>query len=236
MRIGTLYRTLLAASSSRARVFGFAVVALVELGVAGLLSSQSLADRTATAAQLVDKFGLTLVIPLAALVFGTASLGDPIEDGTYVYLWLRPFGRWQLTLAAYLATLTSVIPLAVLPTVAGGLVIDHSSSMARAAVAASLVTAFAYSAVFVLLGHLTARALIWGVAYLLILEQFIARGGSGLGFISVHSHAVSVLARLLDRHLQLDYFSLATAVVVPVCFILAWLGWSMVRQNRMSVA
>src|SRR5437773_221938 len=103
-----LYRTLLAGCSSRARVIGFVVVGAIEIAVAVLLASKHLDDPVATAVQLVDKFGLTLVIPLAALVFGTASLGDPVEDGTYVYLWLRPIRRGQITLAAYLATLSMV--------------------------------------------------------------------------------------------------------------------------------
>lgn len=233
----TLYRTLLAGASSRARVVGFTAVAIVELAIAALLASKSLSDVSSTAVQLVDKFGLTLIIPLASLVFGTASLGDPIEDGTYVYLWLRPIKRWQLTVAAYLATLTMVLPLAVLPTVVSGVLIDQSSSLAVGSIVSSLLAAVGYGALFVLLGQMTQRSLIWGIAYLLIFEQFIARGGAGLGFLSIHSHAVSVLAGTVPRvSISLDYFSRPTALVVTVLFTAGFLGWSAARQNRMDVA
>lgn len=228
-----LYRTLLRGVSSRARIGGFLAIGLVEIGVAMVIANQALDDPVKIAAELVDKFGLTLVIPLAALVFGTACLGDPIEDGTYVYLWLRPVQRWRVTVAAYLATLSLVIPLAVVPTVISGALID--SSVAVAALVASLIAAIAYSAVFVLLGQVTQRSLIWGVAYLLILEQFISRGGKGLGFISVHSHAVSVLAKLADRRIVLDYFSLPVAVIVPLLFTAGWIVFSSTYQRRMSV-
>lgn len=237
MKIIAVYQTLLGGVSSRARIVGFAVVGLIEVAIAIVLSRQFAIDPTSGAVQLVDKFGLTLIIPLAALVFGTAALGDPIEDGTYVYLWLRPIRRWQLTMAAYLATVTMVLPLAVLPTVVSGTIVDPSTNMAVGSLASSLVAALAYSAVFVLMGQVTQRSLIWGIAYLLIFEQFIARGGKGLGFISVHSHAVSILSKTVgDTDIPLNYFSRPVAVVVPLVFTACWLTFSSVHQNRMSVA
>lgn len=231
-----VYRTLLASCSSRARVIGFVVVGAIEIVVAVILSQSDLSDTVEASVQMVDKFGLTLVIPLAALVFGTAALGDPIEDGTYVYLWLRPIRRGLLTLAAYLSTLTLLLPLAVVPTIISGVIINSSSGVVLGAVLSSLIAALAYSAVFVLMGQLTQRSLIWGIAYLLILEQFISRGGKGLGFISVHSHAVSVLAKSAEVRINLDYFSRPVAMIVPMVFALVWLAWSVSRQRRMSVA
>ena len=111
---------------------------------------------------------------------------------------------------------------------------SHSFNLSTAA---SLLAAVAYCAVFVLLGQVTQRSLIWGVAYLLIFEQFISRGGKGLGFVAVHSHAVSVLSKTVgDVDIQLDYFSRPVAVGVALGFTVAWLVWSSVQQNRMSVA
>jgi ABC-2 type transport system permease protein len=235
--IWPLYRTLFAGVSSKARVVGFTVVALIEIAIAIVLSGQIQNDQTFVAVQLVDKFGLTLIIPLAALVFGTASLGDPIEDGTYVYLWLRPLRRWKITLAAFLATVSLVIPLAVVPTIISGVIVDSNSHMAIGAGIGSLLAGIAYSAVFVLLGQVTQRSLIWGIAYLLIFEQFIARGGKGLGFVSVHSYSVSVLSKSVgDVEISLDYFSRPVAVVAPLVFTAAWLLWSGRHQNRMNVA
>lgn len=236
MTIAVLYRTLLRGCSTRARIVGFLAVAAVEIVVAALLAGAGLSDARGAAVQIVDKFGLVLVIPLASLVFGTASLGDPIEDGTYVYLWLRPIRRVTITVAAYAATLSMVVPLAVVPTVVAGMIVDPSGQIFAGAVVSSMLAAVAYAAVFVLMGQVTNRALIWGVAYLLILEQFIARGGTGLGFISVHSHAVSVLSRFAGRDIDLSYFSATTGIVVPLVIAALLLGFSSSRQRHMSVA
>ena len=54
---------------------------------------------------------------MVSLVFASAALGDVAEDGTLVYLWLRPYPRWQLAVAAFAASVTVVVPVAVLPLV-----------------------------------------------------------------------------------------------------------------------
>ena len=239
-RFVALYRTILAGCTSRARVIGFVVVGTIEIVVAVVLRQSGLTDTVSAAVQLVDKFGLTLVVPLAAMVFGTATLGDPIEDGTYVYLWLRPIRRSSISLAAYAATLTVILPLAVLPTVVSAAIIDSSSGVLIGAFASTVLAGLAYSAVFVLLGQVTQRSLIWGIAYLLILEQFISRGGQGLGFLSVHSHAVSVLVKSLPHpgeiDIALDYFSRPVGLIVSLVLTGLLLGGSAARQSRMSVA
>jgi len=233
--LAALYRTILRGCTSRARLVGFGAVALVGIGVAALLGSAG-GDPVGRSAGFVDWFGLSLVAPVAALVFGTASLGDPIEDGTYVYLWLRPLPRWQISVAAYLATASVVVPLAVVPTVVGAGLLDRSPEVLVGAVVSTTMAAGAYSAVFVLFGQVTSRALVWGAAYLLVFEQFVARGGSGLGFLSVHSHAVSFLARTVDRRINLDYFSRPTALVVTAAMVAVMVGWSARRQSSMDVA
>lgn len=236
MILRTLYRTVLAAVSSRARVLGFLGVGALGIVIALVIAGSDGADRLGQAVSMVDGFGLILLIPVSALVFGSASLGDPIEDGTYVYLWLRPSGRWNLSLAAYLATLTLVLPLTLVPTVASGLVIDQSADLVAGALAAGLLAALCYSAVFVALGQFTQRSLVWGISYLLIYEQFIARGGRGLGALSIHAHAASVLEAFVARDVGLAYFAGMTSGVVAVGIVGGFIALSIHRQSTMEVA
>ena len=55
---------------------------------------------------------VTLVLPLTALVYGTAVLGAEIEDGTAVYIFAKPIARAKIVisklLAAWLATVATV--------------------------------------------------------------------------------------------------------------------------------
>lgn len=218
-------------------MLGLSTAGAVGIIVAVVLRTSTTVDRVRVAVLLVDRFGLTLLIPIAALVFGTASLGDPIEDGTYVYLWLRPIHRRQISIAAYLVTLGLVVVVAVVPTVIGAAVLDHSVSTIEGAAGAAILAALAYAAVFVLLGQLTQRALVWGVGYLLIFEEFVCRGGKALGFVSVHSHAVSVLAHATSLRMKpLDYFAGPTSWIVSMVLTALMVGLSCARQGSMNVA
>lgn len=208
-----LYGTILAAIDTRARRYGF-----VALGALGVLVAWSvsrsffLIDPVADATTLLDVFNLTFLAPVAALVFGTAALGDPTDDNTLVYLWLRPVARWKLALAGIAAAVTFVLPYSVIPaTIEAAIVAD--GPVVRAAALSSAAAAVAYSAVFVLLGLVSRRSLVWGIGYLLIFESFIARGGKSLGALSIHAHAASILARTADVKLRLGYFTPRTALV-----------------------
>ena len=77
---------------------GVAVLIGVLLDRSESISAQDRVDA-------LDNFGLTVFVPLVAVVFATAALGNLVEEKTLVYFWLRPIGRWQIALAAFVATM-----------------------------------------------------------------------------------------------------------------------------------
>jgi hypothetical protein len=206
-----VYRLLLRTISTRGRLVGFAAISLIGLFVAWRVGSTPRLDPARSAIAFVDVFSIRFLIPVAALVFGTAALGDPTEDATLGYLWLRPVPRWRLAVAAAAAALTFVLPLGLLMTVLSAEFIAGDAIRAGA-VGAAAVAAVAYTAWFVLLGAVTNRALVWGICYLLIVESFVARGGRSLGAISIQSYAVSILDAQGLGDLRLAYFSALTGV------------------------
>ena len=86
---------------------------------------------------LLSGLVVAIVLPLTALIFGTAALGAEIEDGTAVYLLAKPIPRWRIVLpkvlAAWLATAVLVF---VAAAVSGGIAIAGEPG-------GSLVPAFA---------------------------------------------------------------------------------------------
>src|SRR4029453_7097746 len=46
--------------------------------------------------EILDPMVIRTILPLVALVFGTAALGSELEDGTAVYLIVKPIPRWRI--------------------------------------------------------------------------------------------------------------------------------------------
>ena len=93
-----LYSLILRTQTTRARVLMLGALGL--LGIIIAIPLRSADDPLEAGMHFIDNFGLTLVVPITTLVFASAALGDFIDDGTMVYLWLRPVRRFKLALAA----------------------------------------------------------------------------------------------------------------------------------------
>lgn len=190
---------------------GLGVVAII-LGVA--VRSSDPFERTHAAWSLIDGYGLALFVPVVALVFGSATLGDPAEDGTLVYLWLRPLARWKLALAAFGAALAVCVPVAVIPIVVAAAVTGEGIKLIGGAAAGAMLATVAYNAVFCGLGLRVKRALAWGLAYLLIWEQAVAHVSHGAARASLFVNAQSVAAYVADQPPPKQAVGVVTGIIV----------------------
>jgi ABC-2 type transport system permease protein len=179
---------------------------------------------------------LASLIPVAILVFGAAALGDLIDDGSLVYLWLRPVPAWVHVAAAWLATVTIAAPLVLAPTILATAIIDASPGLMGGAVLSGLVAVFAYAALFVTAGIRFRRSLPWGIAYILIWEGFIARAGKGAAKLAVHTYTSSILSQETGVHIKLASLSLPVAVLVPLLVGTAALAYACRRIATADVA
>lgn len=215
-QFAVLYRTILGAIATKGRLALLGALG----GIAILIGfATSAGESTATpqdAADLVNGYGLSVLVPVVALVFAAAALGDMVEDSTLVYLWLRPVPREVLALAATAAAATISIPLVVVPLALAGALAGGNGDVIIGAVAAVVVCALAYCGLFVALGLRIKRALSWGIAYVLIWEGFVARAGSGAARLSIQTYGRSILADAADVQLDLADVSAVAAVVIPV--------------------
>ena len=136
-----------------------------------------------------------VVLPVGCLVIGDAVLGAEVRSGTLHFTWLSPasfaaivVGRWMAGLVAPFAAL--VVPFGLAALVAG--VPGAVGPLALAAAAGSA----AYVAVFVLLGALTRRAVVWSLGFVVLGERLLATALSGLAQWCPGWEARAVYARL----------------------------------------
>ena len=209
------------------------VVALVSRTVGDDESAQ---EALELGIELMSNLGFTIVVPIVALVFAAAAFGDLKEDGTLVYLWLRPMDRWPMVVGAWLASVTVSLPLTLVPLTAAAFIANVGSDLVWATVLACVVGNLAYSAVFMLLGLLTKNSVVWGIGYILIWEGLVA-GISGVGErLAIRGYTRSIIAEQTGVDLHLGELSMGVAVVVPALVVIAAIVLSTLRLRSLDVA
>jgi ABC-2 type transport system permease protein len=158
----------------------------------GVLIRLGNGPRPSALQNALDGLIVSSVLPLVALVFGSAALGSELDDGTGVHLLTKPIPRWtivvpKLVVAGGLTALL-VVPSTLLAGVLIGGTGSHQVGMTVAFAAAALVGGFLYSAIFVALGAVTSRGLIIGLAYSLLWEGLLSAALQGTQLFSVREY------------------------------------------------
>ena len=181
------------------------------------------------APEILDTLVIRTVLPLIALVFGTATIGSEIEDGTIVFLLAKPIARWRvavakLGVAAGLTAALVVPPIIVTAVLVEG-VSGGSLGTAFGFALAAIAGGTAYAVAFGTLGVVTSRALVVGLAYTLLWEGVLAGLLDGTRFMSIRQATLGVAAALTGEDVGVDVLgpaisSLILAVVVVGGFLL----------------
>jgi ABC-2 type transport system permease protein len=214
--VTALYRVFLSSVATRGRLVGLGVLSCAVILVGIAVGHNQYSDHLEDGTLMIAALGLSLVAPVVSLVLASSVLGDPNEDGTLVYLWLRPVPRWQLAVSSTLAALTVALPIVVLPLTIAAAATNGGSELVTATAVSTVVAVVAYTGVFTFLGLRVRRAMAWGLAYILVWEGFIARAGGGTAFVSIQRHTTSLLARIDDGPHRLQHSSVSTAILVPL--------------------
>jgi ABC-2 type transport system permease protein len=147
--------------------------------------------------------GLFLMVGLAvtALLNASSAFGEELRASTLSYIVVKPVPRWiiatSVSVAATAATLLLAgIGMAVTWIVA--IITIGDAGLGVAPIAALVIEALGYSAVFVPLGLLFSRATLAGLAYIFVWEGILGRALSALAPSSVWITAFSGYADLAD--------------------------------------
>lgn len=148
---------------------------------------------------VLDALVVRTVLPLVALIVGTAAIGSEIEDGTAVYLLVKPIARWRIAFAKILVAAGLTAALVVPAVILTGLLLGSRHDTTTTVIAysvACLVGGSAYATAFVTLSLFTSRALLLGLAYTLIWEGVLAGLLEGTRFLSIRQATLGLAAAL----------------------------------------
>jgi len=143
-----------------------------------------------------------VVMPISSIVLGAAALGDERRDGTLSFLVVRPLPRSYITtaklIAAWIAAATvSAMSGAFASTAASIRASDWSTFVPT--IVGLAIGAGCYTAVFIVLGHLTSRAVLMGLIYLFIWETGISFAAPALSNVSLFRIGLSAYAGLVPE-------------------------------------
>ena len=198
--IATIAGVTVRALLSRRRALLMALLAAIPVLI-GLLSRirGRPGDAATQVAAMLEPSVVATLLPLVALVFGTAALGAELEDGSAIHLLTKPVARWRIVVAKLLAAAPVTAALVGGATLLTGLLIGGDRGAAGLTLVytgAVAVGAIVYVMLFVTLSVLTTRALIVGLAYVAIWEGMLAGLFEGTRVLSVRQYVIGIAAAL----------------------------------------
>jgi len=152
------------------------------------------------ASDLLQSFGIAILMPLLGLIAGTGAIGPEIDEGSIVYLLAKPLNRYSIVVTKLVVAIGVVIAFGVLPIAVAGVVLTGEVEVVTVAFAlGALAAGITYSAVFLLLAVLSRNAVVIGLIYALIWETLVGGIVPGAQALSVQQWALSVVQEVLGE-------------------------------------
>ncbi len=191
---------------------------VVLLLIAGALVMLALLVRLLTGdevgVEVVVGLGLTLAMPLVALLAATAVLGPEIDDGSVVYLLAKPVNRHSIAGSKFVAAWGATMLLGALPVAVAALVLDTSHPGRAVALAVgAAVSGTVYTALFLALAALTRHAVVVGLLFVLVWEGLLGSVFAGVRWLSVGAWGRAVAGEISPRVEDAATTGLAYALV-----------------------
>jgi ABC-2 type transport system permease protein len=193
------------------------------------------------ALSLVDQLIFALLLPLVALVLGTAALGAEIEDGTAVFLLTKPVERWRIIAVKIGVAATTTIVLVVPATMLTAWIAQGSLTSDRLVLGVGLSAAVAsvlYCAVFVALSAVTSRALVIGLAFVFVWERIVTSIFTAFRWLSIREYALGwsdIVVSISNTDVYDPRLAIAPAVIASLVVATAATMYGIRALSRFEV-
>src|SRR3954471_8843551 len=183
---------------------------------------------------------LGVLLPLTALVFGTSAFGGEVDDGTLIYLMVKPVPRWRLTFSKYVVAFMATGAVVVASILLAWIAMQNGASLRvpLAFSAGALVGSLIYCAIFVTLGITSRRALAIGLLYIVAFENVLSRTIVGVKSLSVREFGMSVCKAVLGKVVEIADFTvpMGTVYTMGTLFFAVAMGLAFLKLKRYEVA
>ena len=236
--MGAVFLLTVRQMSGRLRLLIMAVLAGIPVLFA-LLATRSSRAPSVAEFESIALSGLLAgsIIPLVVLATASIAFGNEIEDRTLANLTLAPMPRWKLVIPKFLAAAAvSGIFIVASAGVTAHIAYNMEMTATLSVVAAALIEVAWYSAAFVWLGLMSPRAIGFGLAFIVLWEQFFAGFITSVRFFSIRHYALAWMHGLDPRRFAGDdHVGFLATIVITALATAAFLLLSVRRLRRMDV-
>ena len=156
--------------------------------------------RRPTAPSSSTRSAFTTIVPVCALMFASSALGDMVDDRTLVYVWLTPGRRgagWPSPPPSPRSP--SPCPSPSCPSTSPPPPPAPGPSWCGPRRWPPRSGTVGYCGLFTALGLRFRRALVWGIAYILVWEGFVATASDAAASLSLRAYTASILSQATGR-------------------------------------
>jgi ABC-2 type transport system permease protein len=196
-----LIRHLYRRTMRRGRLIGLAALSAVPAVVYPIIASTGLAEADLRDVYISTMTAAGYTYAIAALVMAGATLREERDEGTLPYIYMRPYSRVRLAVAAMIAGSGTAVTLGLIAwalSLLTGLLVGAGPSITLPALALFVPAGIGYAAIFVPMGYLFSRTLLIGLAYVLVLESILAFVIPGLAQLSIWRISQSIYGGIED--------------------------------------
>ncbi|MGZ6268663.1 MAG: ABC transporter permease subunit [Candidatus Limnocylindrales bacterium] len=236
-----IFRVTLRQLLGRRRTLLLLLLAVLPPLLAVVFRAANETDIRAFTRGVFEPVSMTIVLPLAAVLFGTGAFGAEVDDGTILYLLAKPVSRWIVVFAKAFAAAILTIGMTVASVLLAGVVEllpagAEGVSATEAYVVAMVVGSICYVAVFVALSLFTRRALIIGIGYTLVWEGALSSLLPGIANLSIRQYGIGAGDAFFQLHSGPAPLSPTTAFTLSAVLIVAALAIATWRLMRFELS
>ncbi len=225
---------------SRRRTILLVLLGAILLLVAIIKRLSGTGPEAVFTAHLMSDMGVAVLMPLVALIFGTGAIGAELDEGTAIYILAKPIARSTVLVTKLVVAIGCSVLLTSIPLLLGGLVAggDGSVNLTLGFAAAGAIGSAIYCAIFVALSVVTGRAFIFGLAYVLVWEGFLAGLFAGTRTLSVREQTLAFAQAIghPDPGVFTAELPIGTAIVVAAVVTAAAIAIAQMRIRRIEIA
>ncbi len=236
--MGSIYRLTLRQLLGRWRLVIMTLLAALPVVIAALtLGSTGGPDLEEFEEVVFNHMLAGSISPLVVLAIATVAFGNEVEDGTLANLALAPLARWRIVVPKLLAPITLAGAfIAISALVTGEMAFQGDTRATVAVTAGALVGVALYASVFVWLGLVTSRAVVIGLAYIVLWEELFTGLVSGARLVSIRYHSIVWMHGLDGRRFPgAEDIGMDVAIATSIVVLGGFLWLSVRRLRRMDV-